>query len=213
MKSASALASLTAALFVTAGACAAKADTFTYTVKAEIDFSAVDPAMLRRAGLDARETLLLEMTIDSPQYPNSPGGVHLHIPDQVEFTIGGKSARAPGSTFGAGGAFGVMGVGDQPVGAIYNDFLGFNIEPRALPGLPYGDFGKLLIQTRYTNNTFDSVKLPETNAFMANLIQTNTGYMSAPHVELYVMRNGPGSGFDYATAPISAIDISVVVTP
>ncbi len=213
MKSASALTAFTSALLFTVGASTVKADTYTYNVKAEIDFSGVNPAMLSRAGLDVRETLLLEMTIDSPQYPIAPVSSHWHTPDRVQFEIGGRSASASGGTAGGGGIFGGMVVVDQPVGAFYNDFLGFRIEPRALPGLPYRDLGRIYIKTRYTNNTFDSVKLPETNAFMANLIQTTTGYMSAPYVELWVMRNGPGTGFDYATAPIRAIDISVTVTP
>ncbi|HHG2225184.1 MULTISPECIES: hypothetical protein [unclassified Synechococcus] len=208
-----ALSTVTTAFLLTVGANTAKADTYRYEVKAEIDFSGVDPAILSRAGLGSSETLYLMMEIDSPQYPNTSSTTHSHTPDQVKFEIGGKTASAPGSTFGAGGVLGLMAVGDQPLGAFYNDFLGFNIEPRALPGLPFGDLGKLYIQTRYTNNTFDSVKLPDSSNFMANLIRTSTGYNSAPHVELYVFRNGPGTGFDWVTAPIRDIDISVRVSP
>lgn len=76
-----------------------------------------------------------------------------------------------------------------------------------------GDPGNLSIHLRSFNDTFDSVKLPETNNIISNLIRTSTGHHSAPRVELVVFRNGPGTGFERVTAPIRDIDISVTVTP
>lgn len=76
-----------------------------------------------------------------------------------------------------------------------------------------GDPGKLSIHLRFFNNIFDSVKLPETNNIISNLIRTSTGHHSVPHVELVVFRNGPGTGFDRVTAPIRGIGISAPVTP
>ena len=183
----------------------ALADTYTYTLNALVDFTNINPTVRQNAGLATTEELKLVFVLQNPTNMSTLPDSANYIPDDIEFTMGNRTVKGPGSMSANGGSLASFAVTDLQPGAAYNDGLFFRVEPRADAALPFGELGKLAVHLRFDNDTFKTKKPPEPFDVRQALLP---GANNAK-VEIQVFRNGLGSGFDFAVGHITDLRLDI----
>ncbi len=179
---------------------------YEYSVKVAVDMSTVAPNVWANTPLKDQSTILVRLKMRNPINVGwfSYGGVY--VPDKVSLEIEGVEEEALGSQFANGGNFASVTVLNHPTGFWQGDGLFLDIEPRALPGLPFGDIGKFSLRLWLDNGQFNSIDPPTDNSFMASW--PSPSYMS--RIEWHFLNpGGIGTGFNWAVTEIQDASVEI----
>lgn len=179
---------------------------YKYEVKVGVDMTAVAQNVWANTPLKDRSTILVQLKMSNPVNVGWYSYAGVYVPDRVSLEIEGVEEEAAGSQFANGGNFANVTVLHHPTGFWQGDGLFLNIEPRALPGLPFGDIGKFSLRLWLDNDQFNTIDPPTDDSFMASWPSLNH-----PSVIEWSFLNpgGIGTGFTHANTGIVKASVGI----
>ncbi|GAB2754480.1 hypothetical protein GCM10027020_03210 [Nocardioides salsibiostraticola] len=182
---------------------------FEYEVKAATDMSGITQSTWANTPLQQQTTIYVKLRMRNPVNVGTFNYGGVYIPDEVLLEIEGTQESAPGSQFANGGNFASVTVLNHPTGFWQGDGLFLNIEPRALPGLPFGDIGNFSLRLWLDNGAFSTIDPPTDAKFMSS-------WPSLSHPSKiewnFLNPGGIGTGFNWAVTGIDKASVGIQVS-
>lgn len=171
------------------------------TLKARVDFSNVDPAILANAQLDVIEKIAMVYRLYSPTNQNPAGAAPgLYLPEKARVETNNNSYD--GLINAAGEPTGTCYVNDNTFGAY--DHIGFHYGLRSASSSPFGDLDSIQFEFRSDPGALSNVDLPTDSTAMMSAYQGS-------YLFLQNLRQPAGSGLDlyFGIVTDAALDIKV----
>lgn len=179
-------------------------------VKVATDLSGVSHQLWANTPLGKASEVYASMKLSDPVNVGTFPYAGVYVPDSLRLEIDNVVEEAPGSQTANGGSFANVTIINHDASFGYADGFFLNIEPRALPGLPFGDIGKFSLRLWLDIGTFSSVDLPTDASFMNGFPSPTT----PPRFEWnFLNPGGIGTGFSWAISLIPNARASVQYAP